>query len=276
MTDLTPCPPKDALVTYLYEEDDSASRKALEAHLAVCVACREEASGLLDVRSRLADWTVPELDAHVTLVANDAANARPPWAWLVRPAFALPAAAMLVLGLAAGLANLEVRREPGGLVVRTGWAERRPTAEGRSPARQPGPVRMVETSQGSVAAMSAAPWRQDLAALERQLRQEFLSSPMRSTALSASGGAAGGRAVDPALLRQIQALLDESEVRQQRNLALRIAELSRDFDLQRQADLVQIQQGLGRLEGRTEAEAARARELMNYIVRVSQGQGQPR
>jgi hypothetical protein len=53
-----------------------------------------------------------------------------------------------------------------------------------------------------------------------------------------------------------------------------MAEVSRDFSLQRQADLVQIQQGLGRLEGRTEAEAARARELMNYIMRVSQPQPQ--
>jgi len=59
-------------------------------------------------------------------------------------------------------------------------------------------------------------------------------------------------------------------VRQQRNLALRVAELARDFDVQRDADLVQIEQGLGRIEGRSEAEAARSREMMNYIQRVSQ------
>jgi hypothetical protein len=72
------------------------------------------------------------------------------------------------------------------------------------------------------------------------------------------------------VLRQIQALIDESEVRQQRNLALRVAELSRDFDLQRRAALVESKQGLGQLEGRTEAEVARNREMMNYIMRVSQ------
>ena len=70
----------------------------------------------------------------------------------------------------------------------------------------------------------------------------------------------------------VQKLIDDAEIRQQRNLALRMTEVSRDFSVQRQADLVQIQQGLGRLEGRTEAEAARAREMMNYIMRVSQPQ----
>ncbi len=49
-----------------------------------------------------------------------------------------------------------------------------------------------------------------------------------------------------------------------------MTEVSRDSAVQREADLVQIQQGLGRLEGRSDAEAARAREMMNYIVRVSQ------
>jgi hypothetical protein len=68
----------------------------------------------------------------------------------------------------------------------------------------------------------------------------------------------------------VQALIDASEVRQQRNLALRMTEMSHDFDLQRKADLVQIQQGLGVLEGRS---AAERREIMNYLVRVSQ-QGQ--
>jgi hypothetical protein len=276
MTDLTTCPSKDALVTCLYDEDDAGSREAIEAHLAACVACRDEVSALLGVRSRLAGWMVPDLDAHVTLVTHDAAErvARP-WAWVFRPAYALPAAAMLVLGLAAGLANLEVRYGSGGLVVRTGWAARPSTLEGVPRDAAAVSLTPVASAAGG---SDGAPWRQDLRVLERQLRQEFLSPGVRPAfAPASSGGAiAGGRTTDAALLRQIQALIDESEVRQQRNLALRVAELSRDFDLQRQADLVQIRQGMGRLEGRTEAEAARARELMNYIVRVSQGEGSPR
>ncbi len=113
-------------------------------------------------------------------------------------------------------------------------------------------------------ATTPAPWRSELASLETDLRAELRT--LRTQAMTSSGTQTAD------WLRQVQALIDESEVRQQRNLALRVAELSRDFDLQRKADLVTVQQGLGRLESRTEAEAARARQMMNYIVRVSQQQ----
>ena len=95
---------------------------------------------------------------------------------------------------------------------------------------------------------------------------------MRAQPGVAAPVAVATRTRDDELLRRVQQLIDDSEVRQQRNLALRMTEVSRDFSLERQADLVQIQQGLGRLEGRTEAEAAKQRELMNYIIRVSQPQ----
>ena len=38
--------------------------------------------------------------------------------------------------------------------------------------------------------------------------------------------------------------------------------------MQRRADLVRIDQGIGQLEGRTGAEVARQREMLNYIVRA--------
>jgi hypothetical protein len=117
-----------------------------------------------------------------------------------------------------------------------------------------------------------APWQADLAALAQQLRGELAtaSATRLSTAVSSHAATGPSQSIDPVLLRQLHALIDESEVRQQRNLALRVAELARDFDVQRDADLVQIEQGLGRIEGRSEAEAARSREMMNYIQRVSQ------
>jgi hypothetical protein len=122
-----------------------------------------------------------------------------------------------------------------------------------------------------------APWQGDLAALARQLRVEMASaSPAAGGAVpspaSLRSAAPATQSFDPAFLRQVQSLIDESEVRQQRNLALRVAELARDFDMQRDADLVQIEQGIGRIEGRSEVEAARSREMMNYIQRVSQQQ----
>ena len=270
MTDQTTCPSKEALVTWLYDEADETSRTALEQHLRQCAACREEADALTGVRVGLASWTAPDIPHHVRVVPD--APAASVWALLRRPSFALAAAATLVLGVAAGLANLEVRYGSDGLTVRTGWA--------RSPAPAPAglageagglEVRPAASATPPAAGAVEPDWREELAALERRIRADMTSRDARAPSPAlASTSAAPARDVDPELLRRIQALIDESEVRQQRNLALRVTELSRDFDLQRKADLVQFQQGLGQLEGRTTVETARTRELVNYIIRVSQ------
>jgi hypothetical protein len=68
-----------------------------------------------------------------------------------------------------------------------------------------------------------------------------------------------------ALLRSFRQALDESELRQQQNLQLRISEVTRDFDLQRRQDLVQIEQGFGRVN--TERQ-----QMYDLIRRVSLGQ----
>jgi hypothetical protein len=68
----------------------------------------------------------------------------------------------------------------------------------------------------------------------------------------------------------VQALIEQSERRQQRELALRLAQVVRDVDAQRRADLLRVDQNLGQLEGQTGAAAAQQRELLNYLVRVSQ------
>ncbi len=41
--------------------------------------------------------------------------------------------------------------------------------------------------------------------------------------------------------------------------------------MQRRTDLLRVQQGLGRLEAYTGAEVAQQREMINRMVRVSQG-----
>ena len=53
---------------------------------------------------------------------------------------------------------------------------------------------------------------------------------------------------DAQLLARVQELLDQSEIRQQSNLALRVTELGRQFELQRQGDIVQVEQAFQRLE----------------------------
>jgi hypothetical protein len=113
---------------------------------------------------------------------------------------------------------------------------------------------------------SAAPWQADLTALERRFRSEMAS---RATSLTAMPAAVSAQSEDEALLRRVQALIEQAETRQQRNLALRVTELARDFDMQRKADFVQFQQGLGKIEGRAEVEAARTQQMMNYLVRTA-------
>ena len=265
MDDLFVCPSKEALVTFLYDDEEGNARAAradIERHLQRCATCRDEIAGLRQVRGRLAEWQAPELTAPGRIVVEPwSTGARP---WITRPSFVAAAAALLIMGMAAGLANLEVRYDAGGFVLRTGW-----TRAATTPARDAGVPRTESRSATIAPAAAVAPWRDDLAALERQLRQDFVGGGGGPATVRPVSTQAAAR-LDPDALRQIQALIDESEVRQQRNLALRVVELSRDFDLQRRADLVQIRQGLGQLEGRTEAEVARNREMMNYIMRVSQ------
>ncbi|MGE3843871.1 MAG: anti-sigma factor [Vicinamibacterales bacterium] len=257
MSELVSCQSKELLVSYLYDEATPEERRLVEAHFAECDSCRMEVSALGGVRESLAAWDAPALATHVRVVSDVAPPQRPrPTWWQVG---SLAAAAVIVLAAAAGVANLELSYGPDGFSARTGWS--RPVAAPTTPAAA------VESMSG------AAPWRAELTALERQLRRDLGGSAIQSVSAPAAAPvslASTRGAPDAELLRRVQQLIDESEIRQQRNLALRMAEVSRDFNVQRQADLVQIQQGMGRLEGRTEAEAARAREMMNYIMRVSQ------
>ena len=62
----------------------------------------------------------------------------------------------------------------------------------------------------------------------------------------------------------------ESEQRQQKELALRLTQVLTDVESQRRADLVRIEQNMGQIEGLTGQEAARQREMLNYLMRVSQ------
>ena len=72
------------------------------------------------------------------------------------------------------------------------------------------------------------------------------------------------------LMARVRALIEESEQRQQRELALRTADIVRDFDSQRNVDLAQIQRNFGQIEGLTGAEVREQRQMLNYLIQVSQ------
>lgn len=252
------CTDKELLVAYLYDECDDDERVRMEAHLAACTTCARELDELRGVRMDLAGWSPPEQALGFKVVRDNVPRA-PRWRYASVQAWALVAAAVLVFAAGAAVANIEVRYGSDGLVVRTGWTSR---------------------SQDSIAPTAAAdaPWRSDLASLERQFRD-------RLETLQAEAGGQNARSVnassvpspnavvgsnDAELIRRVRMLIDESEKRQQRELALRVTQLVRDVDTQRRADLVRIQQGFGRIEGLTNTEVARQREMLNYLVRVSQ------
>lgn len=237
-------------MAYLYEEIDPVERSRIEAHLARCGACRAEVNALRAVRNELPAWAPPERDLGFTIV-DRAQSAAPARRW-VMPAWGLAAAATLVLAAAAAIANVEVRYGADGLSVRTGWSRGRDVAAGTASAPAP------------VTAGAQAAWRAELTSLERRLREEFAAK--NAVTLRAAASTAPPESED--VLRRVRTLIGQSETRQQRELALRLAEVLRDFDRQRQTDLVRIQHGFGQLERSTAAD----REMVNHLVRVSSQQ----
>lgn len=259
------CGNVDVLMSYLYEEGDDAERRAYEAHLAECQACAGEVNAMRAVRGGLAAWTPPETLLDFRIVRGPEPRARR-LAWLQMPqlpAWAQLAAASLVVGVAVGISGLEVRYDQQGWTVRAGWSKPAPAAVQQT-AGAPG--------MQSVSAAAEAPWRAELAALEQKLRSEL--RPVGGGGADPNVRQASNADPKPALsdqqfMARVRDLIDASETRQQREMAVRIAQVTRDFDTQRRADLSRVVDGMGALEGRTGLAVAQQRELLNYLVRVN-------
>ena len=75
-------------------------------------------------------------------------------------------------------------------------------------------------------------------------------------------------------MTRVRTLIDqsvsESEQRQQRELAYRVAQVQGEFGVQRRADQMRVLQSLGQLQGQTGVEVAQQRQLINYLLTVSQ------
>jgi len=162
------------------------------------------------------------------------------------PAWAQVAAALLFLGVSAGIANFDVRYDHDGLVLRTGWS--------RTPAS-------IATG-ASPTATTAAPWQADLEALEQRLQTE-------SRAASSSAREAADSSADADLIRRVRALIQESERKQQNELALRIGEVARDFDTKRGTDLANIDRSLRTIQSDTGIQILQQQQRLNYLTRVS-------
>ena len=255
----------ETIVAFLYDELDANRRRDFNAHLLTCTVCRDEVAGLRGVRTQLARWEPPALAHPQSAVA---AQNRPAW-WRTIPAWAQVAAALLFLGVSAGIANLDVRYDQNGLSMTTGWSRlASPTLVSVQPSA--GPARDVRLGgPGDAGPTADAPWRSDLAALERQLKTEFRASQASAAATQTVRVASSS---DAETLRRVRALLDESEKRQQRELALRVAEVVRDVNAQRQVDLRNIDHTLGLVRNDLGVEVLKQRQSLNLLYRASQRQ----
>jgi hypothetical protein len=242
-----------ALAGYLYGECEPGERATMSAHLAVCERCTADLASLRATRDTLAVWAPPSGAAAVRIEPQLTPVAAPPGrralmtpAWMA-PVWTQAAAAVLLFALGAGVAavfNLNVRYDAAGVSVRTGWSER---PAGAAP----------------VAGFDAAALDERIRTIVRQTQASA------SEADPVAAAAAGGSAPDE-LLRKVEQLLAASEDRQQRELALRVSQVLRDVDSQHQADMARIERTVSPVAGLTTEEIQEQRQMLNYLMRVSQ------
>ena len=237
------CGDHEALVTYIYDEGTPEERGGVEAHLAICAACAAEVATLASTRTHLGEWAPPEADLHFRIVSEPrAAEVLRPARWWQQPlpAWAQMAAAAAIFGVGMGLGVAMNGGEPG--------------------TSTPAPVVAQAPAPAAVTPVVAATdtvSRQELAALEQRLRSELRTAAPAATR------------ADAALLARVRALIDESEQRQRRELALRTADVVRELDAQRQFDFARIQRAFGQFEGTAGAELQRQRQDLNNLIRVT-------
>lgn len=232
---------EEALIAYLYEDMAPSARTVFESHVANCSTCRRELAGLGGVRARLAEWVPPERTDRRAPIGALAVSRRPRFLAAMHelPMWMQVAAALLFVGVSAGAANLDIEHSAEGFSIHTGWS--RTAASVPVPARQEPVLTAVSEPLASKA---------DLAVIEHQLRDEI----------------AEARAATPALARQVRALVADSERKQENELALRMATLSRDLSAQRQADFARMDRNLGLLSSATGQEVRRQTEMYRTLL----------
>lgn len=233
------CGDTAGLISYLYDESDAGEREAIAAHVAACASCARELASLSGTRRQLAAWKVPNTALGFRVSSEITNTPVQPWWRQPLPGWMQMAAAVAIFatGLALGVA--------------------RGTTED-------GTVSLSSNQQPPAAVPVSAVSPGDLTDLEARLRAEI--TRIRAAA-PAEVKAVKSTHDDDAVLTQVRALLQESEERQRRELALRTAQMMRDVENQRRIDLAQVQQTWGQLQGVTGAEVQQQRELLNALAR---------
>jgi len=236
----------DALLDYLYEEGDPAERLKIATHLQECAACSVAVLEFQNVRGMLGNWKSPAGELGFRIVqdseqlpsASLEQQARGRWSWGWAPAsrargFAQAAAAAVLFVAGMAVSQLNVDYSNGG--VRLSWGQDLPSANVRNASIT------LPPEKGN--APAGAPSREEI---ERQILERLgpNASPVETEQL----------------FQRVRAMIDQSEQRQQRELALRLSQFSREVDTQHQADVLRIQQDFGQQQ-----------EALEYLVRTSGG-----
>ena len=261
---------ESALMAYLYNEAEPPERAAFDRHLSECMMCRLELAELADIREGLATWAMPEVAEGVggqapraALRLVDPVPGKQGWKQFAdAPVWLQAAAAMLVAGAALGMANLNLTYSPAdGLRVTTGWVRAADESAADESAADESAAAQQPSAPATVQAVAASPWRDDISALEQRLVQTIQAQPGRSDTN------------DDTLLKQVRSIVQESERRQQNELLLRVSELAKEHQVQRQGDLQRIDQMFGVVQNRAGMQVRQQEQRFNELVqRVSSSQ----
>lgn len=228
---------ESVLVGYLYDDVDMSDRVMFETHVATCEPCRTELAELRGVRSRLAEWAAPESTRRSLQSPVPSRQSR--W-WNDIPVWAQVAAALLVFGVSASIANLDIRYDrTTGLNVRTGWSKPAP----------PSPIVAADASP--------TPWRADLASVQKQLRDEIRAQSATLTAASVAAPAMS----DADFRRRVALVLGERDQALKAEFASKLIELQKDVYAQEQSDHSRIYQTLGVVQNSTRAVVANQQKV---------------
>ena len=241
----------DALLDYLYEEGDPTERLKIAKHLQECAACSVAVLEFQNVRGMLRYWTPPGSALGFRVVqdgafsptsvasptpsaaVNQGARSGAWLAWLPSTSQRIPwrqAAAAVVLFVAGmAVSQVTVHYEDGRVVVSGRSAGPVVNARGSSITLPPQAASGVTSPNPGV---TPQPVPTDRDQVDTEL-----------------------------LLQRVRSMIDQSEQRQQRELALRLSQVTREVDTQHQADLLRIQQDFGHQQEAT----------MDYLVRTSGG-----
>jgi hypothetical protein len=233
------CGDAATLVGYLYGECDALERVRMERHLETCDACATELTELGSARQYLSAWTPPEAALGFRIATERPALVAPirlAWWRQPMPAWGQAVAAVALFGLGLGVGS----RSIGGGI--------------------PG---ATESTQATVSAEA-------LAQLETRMKQEIAALRSAPAAPAPAPARAPSGADEEAILRQVRQLIRESEGRQEDAFTVRAAQLARDAEIQRRVDQAQLQQTFSQMQGTTSEEVRRQREMLNYLVNVSQ------